>query len=111
MVNYPIESAFWAIHRTGRTSCARPNLSNALGYTKEPPAWFPHGLVPWPAVQVRFPRSKKRRVAKKWAKRPSSWRVDRPLFVPAAEGEGTLLVEGSYDGLCFTVSRVLGQGR
>ena len=25
-------------------------------------------------VQVRFPRSKKRRIRKKWAKRPDNWR-------------------------------------
>lgn len=45
-------------------------------------------------VQVRFPRTRKKRVRRKWAKRPGNYR-ERPLKV-AYRVEGTILVHPDY---------------
>jgi hypothetical protein len=130
MVTYPVESEFWTMSRTGRTVHDCPNVilpvrmptwwavwnfqrhGPVTAYscrqvrTPGPPAWFPRGLVQWPAVQVRFPRSKKRRIVKKWARKPSSWLEVRPLIVPAAGDAGSLMIEASDDGLSFSATRI-----
>ena len=35
-----------------------------------------HGMDRFVATPVRFPRSKRKRIRKKWAKRPENWRQD-----------------------------------
>ncbi len=54
-----------------------PFLGVRINTSRYCPEWDYNG----PLVQCRFPRSRKRRVQKKWAKRAANWKPSRVRFV------------------------------
>lgn len=63
---------------------------------ERPPSFFgvPIFVVPEPRdVQVRFPRSRRRRIRKKWAARPENWSTGTAMI---EEGEVWKTSDGLY---------------